>query len=118
MDDVVYYGHYASAARAQRRRTEETAGEAASEPANTATTSAEQEPSSEERRRLRRKWARLIRRIYEADPLLCECGQRMRILSFLTDPPVVAKILKHVELKAPGPQRAPPSDADEQQLAS
>jgi hypothetical protein len=113
---VRYYGHYSSAARAQRP-TEDTAGEAAAESTNTATTSAEQEPSSAERRRLRRQWARLIRRIYEADPLLCECGSRMRVISFLTDPPVVDKILKHLELKAPGSQRGPPDD-EQQQLAS
>ena len=118
---VRYYGHYSSAARAQRQRSEQTGAEAAGESVDVAATatSGEQEPSSAERKRLRRQWARLIRRIYEADPLLCECGQRMRVLSFLTDPPVVDKILKHVERKASGSQRGPPSDEeDEQQLAS
>lgn len=115
---VRYYGHYSSAARAQRR-TGETVGEAAAEAPNTAATSAEQEPSSAERRRLRRQWARLIRRIYEADPLLCDCGNEMRVISFLTDPPVVDKLLKHLELKASATQRGPPSSEDEQeQLAS
>ena len=60
----------------------------------------------------------MIRRIYEADPLLCECGRKMRILSFLTDPPVVNKILKHVEQTASGSQRGPPADDEEQRLAS
>ena len=112
-----YFGHYSSAARARRQRTGETAEEATNQKA---ATSPEQEPSSAERRRLRRQWARLIRRIYEADPLLCgQCGHQMRILSFLTDPPVVDKILKHVELEASGSQRGPPSqDDEEQQLAS
>jgi transposase len=63
---VRYYGHYSSAARAQRR-TGEAVEEAAAEAPKTAATSAEQEPSAAERRRLRRQWARLIRRIYEAD---------------------------------------------------
>jgi len=27
-----------------------------------------------ERRRMRRAWASMIRRVYEVDPLLCECG--------------------------------------------
>jgi hypothetical protein len=26
----------------------------------------------------RKSWARLIRRVYEVDPLLCRCGERMR----------------------------------------
>jgi hypothetical protein len=38
--------------------------------------------------------------------------------AFLTDPPVVDKILKHLEVKAPGSQRGPPSADDEQELAS
>jgi hypothetical protein len=42
----------------------------------------------------------------------------MRILSFLTDPPVVDRILKHIELNAPGSQRGPPPDGEEHQLAS
>ncbi len=99
----------------RRREAGETAGEVAGEKMETVSSSPEEEPSSAERKRLRRQWAQLIRRIYEADPLLCQCGQRMRILSFLTDPPVVDKILKHVESKAPGSQRGPPPDDDEQQ---
>ena len=36
---------------------------------------------------LRRRWANLIRRVYQADPLTCpKCGSRMRILSFITTP--------------------------------
>jgi hypothetical protein len=111
---VRYSGHYSSAARAKRRKAAETG-----ESVNTAAASPEQEPSSTERRRLRRQWALLIRRIYEADPLLCgECGHRMRIISFLTDPPVVDKILKHLEVRGPGSQRGPPTDDEDQQLAS
>ena len=31
----------------------------------------------------RKSWARLIRRVYEVDPLLCPCGQRMRVVGFI-----------------------------------
>jgi hypothetical protein len=58
----------------------------------------------------------MIRRIYEVDPLLCACGETMRILSFLTDPPVVDKILRHLESRPS--QRAPPGDEDARRLAS
>ncbi len=35
--------------------------------------------------------ANMLRRIYEVDPLMWRsCGAEMRIISFLTDPPVVA----------------------------
>ena len=45
----------------------------------------------------RSTWARLIKKIFEADPLLCPCGGRMRIISFITDPRVVDRILRHRE---------------------
>ena len=68
----------------------------------------EARPCSAERRRLRRGWAQLIRRVYEVDPLLCPCGERMRILSFLTDPPVVRRILRHLESTSAESPRGPP----------
>ena len=48
-------------------------------------------------REARSTWARLIKKIFEADPLLCKCGGRMRIVSFITDPRVVDRILRHRE---------------------
>jgi hypothetical protein len=48
-------------------------------------------------REARSTWARLIKKIFETDPLLCPCGGRMRILSFITDPRVVDRILQHRE---------------------
>ena len=52
-------------------------------------------------------------RIYECLPLLCpSCGQPMRIIAFLEDPPVVEEILRHIgeSTQAPEvlPARAPP----------
>lgn len=57
------------------------------------------------------RWARLIRHVYEGDPLLCSCGQTMRVVAFITQAPVIRKILDHVgrrfdPLKLSG--RAPP----------
>jgi hypothetical protein len=59
------------------------------------------------------RWAVLLARIYEVLPLLCPaCGGQMRILAFLTDPPVVAAILLHLELPhlppPISPARGPP----------
>ena len=60
-------------------------------------TSGTQQPSS---------WAKLIRKIYETDPLTCsECGEQMRIIAFITDPLEVAKILEHIGEQT---SRAPP----------
>jgi hypothetical protein len=36
-------------------------------------------------RETRSTWARLVRKIFEADPLLCTCGGRMRIIFFIED---------------------------------
>jgi hypothetical protein len=66
---------------------------------------------------LRSSWvgtARLVRKIFEADPLTCgACGARMRIVSFITDPRVVDRILRHRQSERcraedPFEPRAPP----------
>ncbi|MFQ5538600.1 MAG: transposase, partial [Gemmatimonadota bacterium] len=54
-------------------------------------------------RSARIRWAQLLAPIYEVLPLLCPSrGGQMRILAFLTDPPVVRSILVHLD---PGPPR-------------
>ena len=41
-----------------------------------------------------KSWARLIKKIYEVDPLVCpKCGGNMRIIAFIEDYKVVKKIL-------------------------
>jgi hypothetical protein len=64
-----------------------------------------------ERRRLRRAWAQMIRRVYEADPLTCRCGAQMRIVAFILDPQVITKILRHITSSAKARERAPPAPA-------
>jgi hypothetical protein len=49
-------------------------------------------------RALRRSWAKLIKRIYEIDPLVClKCGSEMKVVAFIVDHVVVDKILGHVQ---------------------
>jgi len=60
-----------------------------------------------------RCWALLLARIYECLPLQCpRCGQPMRIIAFILEPPVVERILSHIgEPVAPPailPARSPP----------
>ena len=51
-------------------------------------------------------WARLIKRVYEVDPLICTaCGGTMRIVKFYSDPKEVAPLLKKQGLPH---YRAPP----------
>ena len=46
-----------------------------------------------------KSWARLIQKIYEADPLVCpKCQGSMRIISFIEDPSVIRDILNHLGL--------------------
>jgi hypothetical protein len=60
---------------------------------------------------VRRRWAELLRRIFEVDPLRCpRCGHAMRVDAFITEPPVIDRILMHLRrqgLRARRP-RAPP----------
>jgi hypothetical protein len=48
-------------------------------------------------REARSTWARLVRKILETDPLLCPCGAPMRIVSIITEPRVVDRILRHLQ---------------------
>ena len=70
-------------------------------------------PPSAVRRAAARCWALLLARIYECLPLLCpRCGEPMRIIAFVLDPAVIARILTHLgePTAAPplGPARGPP----------
>jgi hypothetical protein len=50
----------------------------------------------------------LLARVFGVLPLLCPgCGGEMRILGFLTDPPVVSKILLHLDLHHLPPPLSP-----------
>jgi hypothetical protein len=42
----------------------------------------------------------MIRRIYEVDPLVCpRCGDELKVVSVITDPVVIDRILAHRERK-------------------
>jgi hypothetical protein len=86
---VRYYSWYSSVQRGKRRKL------GLEEPADI-TPIEEDGPSG---KAARRSWSRLIRKIYEIDPLVCpECGSRMRLVAFLGEEFVVCKILKHLKL--------------------
>ena len=64
----------------------------------------------------RASWARLLRRIFEVDPLTCaRCGAQMRVISVITEGTVIDQLLRHVRKKAeelgddPFDARAPPA---------
>ena len=42
--------------------------------------------------------AEMIRKVYEVDPTFCpKCGGTMRVIAFLTDFPVVDRIINHLK---------------------
>jgi len=94
---VIYYGWYSNRSRGERKKTEEDSS-----------TPKVIEPvlSSKE---YRSRWSRLIRKIYEVDPLICpECGGEMRIISFIEQKELIHRILAQLGISKEGPSRSPP----------
>jgi len=93
---VRYYGFYSNVSRGKRKNED-----------NDELIPSILEPDGSSKK-FRRNWARLIQKIYEADPLKCpKCQGRMRIIAFIEDNEVIKKILNHLglwEIK----QRPPP----------
>ncbi len=51
-------------------------------------------------------WPKLIRKVYEVDPLKCEqCGEAMKIIAYITNATSIQKILAHI-----GEERGPPDN--------
>ena len=82
-----YYGAYANRNRSALSQNALTAclatcSETATDKSSTTSTSS------------RAHWARLIRKVFEVDPVLCgKCGSEMKIVAVLTDPKVVDRII-------------------------
>ena len=88
---VTYYGPYANASRHRQQR-ERSAG-----PDDGLVPLSELEEPTSFKLRCSKRWAQLIKQVWLEDPLLCpERKGEMRIISFITDPPVVDKILRHI----------------------
>ena len=63
------------------------------------------------------KWRELIKKVWEADPLLCtKCAREMRIVALINERDVIERILRHLGLWEQGvrvlPARAPPELAE------
>jgi len=100
-----YFGPYSSRARAVRKKNLEfktlTSGTRSSEPD-------EPLPDSKQRAALRKRWASLIKRVFKTDPLICgNCGGKMRVVSFITEPNTIRRILARLKQRT-SPSRAPP----------
>jgi hypothetical protein len=55
-----------------------------------------------------KKWRELIKKVWEADPLLCpRCSKEMRIVSLIDDRAVIERILRHLGLWQQGVRVTP-----------
>ncbi len=98
------YGWYSNVNRGQRHKAQEPAQHGASE-------GLVEIPPPPGSSIFKQRWAELIKKVYEADPLLCpRCGGAMRIIAFIDQPEVIEKILTHLGLW-PHTAHAPPDGA-------
>jgi len=99
MRRVIGYGVYSSRALGERRKRargkELVAGIGATVSSYEPLTEAD-----EFTKRRRQSWAKLIQRVWDVSPLTCpRCGAEMRVVSVITDPVVIDKILGHIAKK-------------------
>ena len=110
---VNYYGYYSSKTRGMRKKTKEKSE-------NESIIKIKKE-SSESQRIYKKKWAVLIKKVYETNPLECpKCGTEMRIISYIDDKAVIKRILQHLKLwdvedarMGKKPNKAPPEITSE-----
>jgi hypothetical protein len=89
------YGFYASRVRASRKDKQEP--ELPEEPV----------PA---KRRCSPSWARLISKVYHADPLVCgQCGGKLKVTGYLTDEISIKRILDALGLSPPEDEKPPPA---------
>ena len=90
------YGYYANRVRGDR---------AVEEPGET---KVEAEPAK--KRRCSASWARLIAKVFHADPLTCrKCGGKLKIVAYLHDTVAIQQILDHLGLSPPEEPKPPPA---------
>jgi hypothetical protein len=102
-----YYGYYANRTRGERRKAEAAAAKRTVD--GTWPSDAPElpeggvsivEPEDFSRGGAKRRWAELIRLVYEVDPLQCpRCGGEMRVIALIQEPAVIDKILRHLRSK-------------------
>jgi hypothetical protein len=110
-----YYGYYANRTRGARRKAEEAGarpsvdGDRVSEDPELpegGVTIVEAEDFS--RGEAKRRWAELIRLVYEVDPMVCpQCGGQMRVIALIREPAVIDKILRHLRTKGRAARAGP-----------
>jgi hypothetical protein len=91
-----FYAYYANRVRGQRSP-EDSAGPT-------------DETEAPKKRRCTPSWARLISKVYQADPLVCQkCGGPLKIVAYVTDELSITRILDHLGLSPPRQDKPPPT---------
>ena len=92
-----FYAHYANRVRGERPDEEE--------PRQT------DEAKPPARRRCSPSWARLIAKVFQADPLVCRrCGGPLKPVAYITDALAIRQILEHLDFSPP--EKPPPETRD------
>jgi hypothetical protein len=91
-----FYAHYANRVRGERPGEEVDHGDHQEQP---------------KKRRCSASWARLIAKVFQADPLVCRrCGGPLKVVAYITDSLAIRQILDHLDLSPP---EKPPPDIRE-----
>ena len=92
-----FYAHYANRVRGERPGEEQPCLADAANPST--------------RRRCSPSWARLIAKVFQADPLQCRrCGGPLKVVAYVTDSLAIRQILEHLDLSPP--EKPPPEIRD------
>ena len=103
---VRYYGWYSNKMRGQRDKREAEEAQADAGMTIQVIDVTEHLP----RRIPSAKWRELIKKVWEADPLLCpRCSREMRIVALINDGDVIERILRHLGLWQQGVRVIPPT---------
>ena len=90
---VRYYGWYSNKMRGQRLK------QADAEPVDVPEGDVIDVSAFKPRRIPSKKWRELIKKVWEADPLLCpQCHKEMKIIALIDEASVVERILRHLGL--------------------
>ena len=104
---VRYYGWYSNKSRGLRKKDKPVSP----------TISPAHEDLTHYQKKCRSAWARLIRKIYEVEPLVCpQCQHTMRIIAFIGSDAIIQKILKRLGLWETRSHSPPPSWAYEKTI--
>ncbi len=99
---IRYYGYYSARSRGARRREVEL-----KQLANKPDIEPDLPDPDADKKPVSKSWARLIKKVYEVDPLKCpKCGGAMKIKAFIRDPKEISRICENLGL---ADWRAPPA---------